>query len=124
MTDSASIPILVTGVPGRIGGVGSTIVEILRRRDLPVRALVRREGQRTDALRANGVEVVAGDLTEARDLARALSGCQRMYFGTHIGKTYELTGPRSQDMHGVAAEYAGALGRPITYVDMPFDQWR
>src|SRR5258708_18162709 len=37
-----------------------------------VRALVRREDQRTDALRANGVEVVTGDLTEARDVARAL----------------------------------------------------
>jgi len=88
MTDSASIPILVTGVPGRIGGVGSTIVEILRRRDLPVRALVRREDQRTDALRANGVEVVAGDLTEARDVARALSGCQRMYFGMSVSSRY------------------------------------
>jgi uncharacterized protein YbjT (DUF2867 family) len=42
----------------------------------------------------------------------------------HIGQTYELTGPRSQDMRGVAAEYADALGRPITYVDVPFDQWR
>jgi uncharacterized protein YbjT (DUF2867 family) len=43
---------------------------------------------------------------------------------THIGKVYELTGPRSQNMHGVAAEYSEALGRPITYVDVPFDQWR
>ena len=42
----------------------------------------------------------------------------------HIGKTYELTGPRSQDMHAIAAEYADALGRPITYIDVPFDQWR
>jgi hypothetical protein len=31
-----------------------------------------------------------------------------------IGQTYELTGPRSQDMRGIAAEYADALGRPIT----------
>jgi NAD(P)H dehydrogenase (quinone) len=245
--DSSASPILVTGVPGRVGGVGSAIIEILRCRGLPVRTLVRREDQRTDALRANGVEVVAGDLTEARDVARALSGCRRMYFGmgvssryleatvttaavareradlevlvnisqmtvsqmsltemtdspqqrqhwlceqvlnwsglrvvhvrptvflqhpffsewaaesialdstirlpfgrgrtspidarnvaeviaailaspaAHIGKTYELTGPRSQDMPGVAAEYADALGRPIRYVDMPFDQWR
>jgi hypothetical protein len=27
-------------------------------------------------------------------------------------------------MKGVAAEYAEALGRPVAYVDMPFDQWR
>jgi NAD(P)H dehydrogenase (quinone) len=245
--ESADTPILVTGVPGRVGGVGSAVVEILRHRKLPVRALVPHADRRTDALRANGVEIVAGDLTQAEDVARALSGCRRMYFGmsvssryleatvttavvareradlevlvnisqmtvsqmsltemtdspqqrqhwlceqvlnwsglpvvhvrptvflqnpffsewaaksiardstirlpfgigrtspidtadvaeviasilasptAHVGKTYELTGPRSQDMHGVAAEYSDALDRPITYVDVPFDQWR
>jgi uncharacterized protein YbjT (DUF2867 family) len=42
----------------------------------------------------------------------------------HVGKVYELTGPRSQDLRGLAAEYAEALGRPVTYVDVPFEQWR
>jgi len=42
----------------------------------------------------------------------------------HIRKVYELTGPTSQDMRGVAAEYSTALDRKITYVDMPFEQWR
>jgi uncharacterized protein YbjT (DUF2867 family) len=42
----------------------------------------------------------------------------------HIGKVYELTGPRSQDMRGVAAEFSNALGRTITYVDVPLEQWR
>lgn len=42
----------------------------------------------------------------------------------HIGKIYELTGPRSQDMASMAAEYSTALGRPVTYVDVPFDDWR
>jgi uncharacterized protein YbjT (DUF2867 family) len=240
-------PILVTGVPGRAGGVGPAVINVLRQRGLRVRALVRHEDARTDALRASGVEVVTGDLTEGRDVARALSGCRRMYFGMsvspryleatvvaaaaargaggleafvnmsqmtvsqmsltettdspqhrqqwlaeqvlnwsglpvvhvrptvflqnpfftdwaaasiggdstirlpfgngrtspidagdvaeviaailaspagHIGKVYELTGPRSQDMDGVAAEYSAALGRPITYVEVPFDRWR
>ncbi len=44
-------PILVTGAAGRVGGVGGLIVEALRRRDLPVRALVRRDDERADALR-------------------------------------------------------------------------
>jgi uncharacterized protein YbjT (DUF2867 family) len=240
-------PILVTGAAGRVGGVGGAVVEVLRRRDLPVRALVRREDERAEALRASGAEVVVGDLTRAADVARALQGCQRMYFGmsvsapyleatvtaaavarergdlevfvnisqmtvsqmsltdmtdspqqrqhwlgeqvlkwsglpvvhlratvflqnpfflnwaaesiakddtirlpfgsgrtspvdaqdvaevaaailasptAHIGKVYELTGPRSQDMHALAAEYSDALGRTITYVDVPFEQWR
>jgi NAD(P)H dehydrogenase (quinone) len=240
-------PILVTGAAGRVGGVGRMIVEKLRQRDLPVRALVRREDERADAIRALGVEVVVGDLTHAEDVARALSGCQRIYFGmslspayleatagaaaaarengaldvfvnmsqmtvsqmnltkmtdshqqrqhwlgehvlnwsglpvvhvrptvflqnpffldwaaesiardatirlpfgdgrtspidtqdvaeviatilanpaAHVGKAYELTGPRSQDMHAMAAEYSDALGRTITYIDVPLEQWR
>jgi NAD(P)H dehydrogenase (quinone) len=244
---SLDSPILVTGAAGRMGGVGRTVVGLLRRRNLPVRALVRREDERADALRAIGAEVVVGDLTQAADVARALADCRRMYFGmsvsapyleatvtaaavarergrlevfvnisqmtvsqmsltemtdspqqrqhwlaeqvlnwsglpavhvrptvflqnpffsawaaesiakdstirlpfgtgrtspvdardvaeviaavlarptAHIGKVYELTGPRSQDMHGLAAEYSDALGRTITYIDVPLEQWR
>jgi NAD(P)H dehydrogenase (quinone) len=43
--------------------------------------------------------------------------------GPHLGRIYELTGPRSQDMHGVAREYSDALGREITYADIPPDSW-
>jgi uncharacterized protein YbjT (DUF2867 family) len=244
---STQSPILVTGLPGRVGGVGIAVVQELRRRDLPVRALVRSNDDRSDAVRATGTEVVVGDLTRAADVHRVLNGCKRMYLGmsvsapyleatvataaaaralgdmevlvnisqmtvsqmsltettdspqhrqhwlaeqvlnwsglpvvhvratvflqhpfflemaagsiardgtirlpfgsgrtspidtldvaaviaailaspaAHVGKVYELTGPRSQDMHGLAAEYAQALGRPVTYVDVPFDQWR
>jgi len=240
-------PILVTGAAGRVGAVGRMIVEMLRQRDLPVRALVHREDERAEALRALGAEVVVGDLTRAGDVARAMAGCHRMYFGmsvsapyleatvtaaavareqgdlevfvnisqmtvsqmsltamtdspqhrqhwlaeqvlnwsglpvvqvrptvflqnffflawaaesiakdatirlpfgtgrtspvdardvaevvatilanptAHIGKVYELTGPRSWDLHALAAEYSNALGRTITYVDVPLEQWR
>jgi uncharacterized protein YbjT (DUF2867 family) len=41
----------------------------------------------------------------------------------HVGEVYELTGPRSQDMAGVAEEYSRALGRQVTYVDVPLDTW-
>jgi NAD(P)H dehydrogenase (quinone) len=244
---SIDAPILVTGAAGRVGGVGREVVEILRERHLPVRALVRSEDERAEALRAIGAEVVVGDLTRAEDVARALEGCRRLYFGmsvsppyleatvtaaavarqrgdlevfvnisqltvsqmsltemtdshqqrqhwlgeevlnwsglpvvhvratvflqhfffsqwaaesidrddtirlpfgagrtspvdvrdvaqvvaavlaspaAHVGKIYELTGPRSQDMRGVAAEYSEALGRTVTYVDEPLEQWR
>jgi uncharacterized protein YbjT (DUF2867 family) len=240
-------PILVTGAAGQVGGVGRAVVESLRRRDRPVRALVQREDARAEALRAIGAEVVVGDLTRAEDVVRALEGCRRMYFGmsvsapyleatvtaaaaarargdlevfvnmsqltvsqmsliamtdsrqqrmhwlgeqalnwsslpvvhiratvflqhfffsawaaesiarddtihlpfgaaktspvdtrdvaeviaavldrpaAHAGKVYELTGPRSEDMRAVAAEYSEALGRTVTYIDMPMDEWR
>jgi uncharacterized protein YbjT (DUF2867 family) len=43
--------------------------------------------------------------------------------GPYIGGAFDLTGPRSQDMNGVAEEYARALGRPVAYVDVPWDTW-
>ena len=43
--------------------------------------------------------------------------------GPHLGRVYELTGPRSQDMDGVAREYSAALNREITYADIPPEDW-
>ena len=247
MTSRIERPLLVTGVPGQVGAVGRTVVELLRRRGLPVRALVLRDDERADALRAMGAEMMVGDLTSASDVARALAGCRRMYFGMsvsavyleasiiaaaaarehgdmevfvnisqmtvsqmtltemtespqhrhhflaelvlnwsglpvvhvrptvflenplfmalaarsiakdgtirlpfgdgptspiaahdvadviasiladpagHIGNIYELTGPRSLSMTEIAAEFSAALGRTVTYVDVPFEEWR
>lgn len=239
-------PILVTGAAGSVGAVGRAVVEMLRRRDLPIRALVHREDERAEALRATGAEVVVGDLTRGADVVRAMADCRRVYFGMsvstsyleattiaaaaareqgnlevlvnmsqmtvsqmsltsttesrqqrlhwlaeqvldwsglpvvhvrptvfmenplftafavasitrdgtirlpfgsgrtspvashdvaeviaailatpspHVGKVYELTGPRSRDLTTMAAEYSEALGRPVTYVDVPYQQW-
>ncbi len=247
MSQKSDCPILVTGAAGRVGGVGGMIVSMLRERGLPVRAMVHREDERAAALRAIGAETCVGDLTEPRDVAGALGGCRRMYFGmsvaadyleatvvaaavarergdleafvnisqmtvsqmtlsnmteshqqrlhllaeevlrwcglpvvyvrptvflenpffttmaaasitrdgtiglpfgsgktspvaaedvaaviatiladpsSHIGKTYELTGPRAEDLNAIAAEYSAALGRTIKYLDVPFAPWR
>jgi uncharacterized protein YbjT (DUF2867 family) len=43
--------------------------------------------------------------------------------GPHFGRVYELTGPRSQDMDGIAREYSDALGREVTYADIPPADW-
>jgi uncharacterized protein YbjT (DUF2867 family) len=42
----------------------------------------------------------------------------------HIGKIYHLTGPQSENMHVIAEEYSKALGRTITYQDIPVESWR
>ena len=42
----------------------------------------------------------------------------------HIGKTYHLTGPQSENMDFYAQEYSKALGRTITYQDIPVGPWR
>ncbi|MEW2159871.1 NmrA family NAD(P)-binding protein [Streptomyces sp. NPDC007189] len=41
----------------------------------------------------------------------------------HIGQVYELTGPRSVDMTELAAEFSRALGRTVSYVDVPPERW-
>jgi uncharacterized protein YbjT (DUF2867 family) len=236
-------PILVTGAAGQLGAVGRTVTGLLLDRGLSVRAMVRREDDRSTALRTAGAEVVVGDLLEPADVYRVVNGCRRIYFGMsvnaayleatvtmtavareigvdvlvnmsqmtvsemsiqnttpshqqrqhwlgeqalawsglpvvtirptmflesmlllagpgirdrgrielpfglgktspiaaadvasvvaniladpepYLGRIYELTGPRSQDMHGVAQEYSEALNREITYVDAPPDAW-
>ncbi|HKO31201.1 MAG TPA: NAD(P)H-binding protein [Nitrospiraceae bacterium] len=41
----------------------------------------------------------------------------------HIGKTYHLTGPQSENMQFFAQEYSKALGRTITFADIPVEVW-
>jgi uncharacterized protein YbjT (DUF2867 family) len=56
--------------------------------------------------------VVVADV--ARAIAALLANPQ-----PHIGKIYHLTGPQSENMHFYAQEYSKALGRRITYQDIP-----
>jgi uncharacterized protein YbjT (DUF2867 family) len=44
--------------------------------------------------------------------------------GPHIGQTYHLTGPQSESMGFFAQEYSKALGRTITFADIPVEAWR
>ncbi|WP_329372808.1 NAD(P)H-binding protein [Streptomyces sp. NBC_01483] len=57
------------------------------------------------------------------DVARVVSTVLRDP-APHIGHVYELTGPRTVDMTEMAEEFSRALGRPVSYVDVPLDRWR
>ncbi|MEU7382246.1 NAD(P)H-binding protein [Streptomyces sp. NPDC042207] len=111
-TAAASVlPILVTGAAGSVGAVGRSVVEGLRQRGLPVRAMVRRDDERAQALRATGAEVVVGDLTRAGNIADALDGCGRMYFGMGVSAQY-------LEAAVTAAAVARAYGRLEAFVNM------
>ena len=58
----------------------------------------------------------------AQDVARVVAAVLADP-GPHLGRTYELTGPRSQDMHGVAREFSDALNREVTYSDISPEGW-
>jgi uncharacterized protein YbjT (DUF2867 family) len=75
-------PILVTGAAGAVGGI------FLLARGHKVRALVRREDKRAEALRRLGAEVVQGDLTDLASMHRAIEGCRRVYFGMSVSAAY------------------------------------
>jgi uncharacterized protein YbjT (DUF2867 family) len=81
-------PILVTGAAGAVGGVGPNLVGQLIEKGHAVRALVRREDDRSEALRGLGAEVVTGDLTDLTDMHRAIAGVRRLYFGMSVSPAY------------------------------------
>src|SRR4051795_5260554 len=81
-------PILITGAAGRTGGVGRTITELLLKQGKAVRAMVRTEDERAQALRDMGAEVVVGDLLDLDSMHRAVAGCETMYFGMSISDAY------------------------------------
>lgn len=79
-------PALVTGAGGDIGG---RVVSHLAAQGVPVRAMVQHDDDRARELRAmRGVQVAVGDLTRAPDVAAALDGCRRVYFGMSVSPDY------------------------------------
>src|SRR5215469_14292312 len=80
--------ILVTGAAGAVGGIGRNLAEFLLARGHKVRALVRREDERAEALRGLGAEVVQGDLTDLASMHRAIEGCRRIYLGMSVSAAY------------------------------------
>jgi uncharacterized protein YbjT (DUF2867 family) len=83
-----SRPVLVTGAGGRVGGIGRLLVETLRDRGVPVRAVVRRDDARAAALRLRGAEVAVADLTRPEQVLPLLDGCTRGYFGMSVSPSY------------------------------------
>src|SRR5260221_3607130 len=81
-------PILVTGAAGRIGGVGRTVTDLLLKQGHAVRAMVRNEDERAQALRDMGAEVVVGSLLDLGSMHGAIAGCETMYFGMSVSDTY------------------------------------
>src|SRR3954471_7641239 len=81
-------PILVTGAAGRVGAEGRQVTELLLKHGKAVRAMVRHEDERAQALRDLGAEVVVGNLLDLASMHRAIAGCETMYFGMSVSDDY------------------------------------
>ena len=69
--------LLVTGSTGK---TGTPAVQQLLERGYPVRALVRRLDERSEALAKLGAEIVVGDFTDLQSIRKAMKGVKRVYF--------------------------------------------
>jgi uncharacterized protein YbjT (DUF2867 family) len=99
-------PILVTGAAGRVGAVGRKVAELLLKQGKVVRAMVRNEDERAQALREMGAEVVVGDLLDLASMHRVIAGCETMYFGMSVSDAYleaTVTAAAVAKHHGVKA---------------------
>jgi uncharacterized protein YbjT (DUF2867 family) len=84
--------ILVTGATGAQGG--SVARFLLQSGEFRVRALTRHpEGDKAEALRKAGAEIVTGDLSDKDSLLQAMQGCDSVYgvtnFWEHFNGEYE-----------------------------------
>jgi uncharacterized protein YbjT (DUF2867 family) len=78
MTDGT---VLVTGAAGgQQGRTGRRVTELLRERDVPVRAMVRTFDERAEYLRSLGAEVVVGDFLDFRSVQEVVQGVSAVYF--------------------------------------------
>jgi uncharacterized protein YbjT (DUF2867 family) len=59
----------------------------------------------------------------ARDVAEVIAAIL-LDPGPYVGQLVELTGPRSVDLYELEDEYSSALGRPVSYVPVPLEDWR
>ena len=79
---------LITGAGGGIGSVSRRVVQSLLDGGGQVRAMVRRDDERADQLRAMGADVIVGDLTSAGDIVHAMDGVRRMFFNMSVSPDY------------------------------------
>lgn len=78
----------MTGAAGRVGAIGPAVTKALLDQGFKVRAMVRREDERSMGLRRLGAEVVVGNLLDLHDAYRVLDGCRRVYFSMSVDSTY------------------------------------
>ena len=117
---SAKPKYLVTSAAGQ---TGREVVRQLRAKHLPVRALVRREDQRSAALEAAGAEVLVGNQYALADMRRAMAGVQRAYHcaptgpnALHFGSVFAIAANETRLEHAVMmGQWLAQPDHPSTY---------
>jgi uncharacterized protein YbjT (DUF2867 family) len=85
---SKSPTYLITGAGGGVAGISPQVVTRLLSRGETVRAMVHHDDSRADALRAQGADVIVGDLTNPVDVEAAMLGVTRTFFNMSVSPDY------------------------------------
>src|ERR1700757_388991 len=109
---------LITGAGGGVAGMSPRVVARLLARGERVRAMVHHDDSRADALRAQGAEVITGDLTNPGDVFAAMSGITRMFFNMSVSPDYL----QATTVVCVAAEELGSLDVLVNLSQMTVSQ--
>src|SRR5262249_27170577 len=80
--------ILITGAAGGVGSNARTAIRILLEQGHRVRAMVRKQDGRADALRDMGAEVVVADMLDIVAVRAAMQGCSVVYFTMSVSPNY------------------------------------
>ena len=116
MTESPTY--LITGAGGGVAGISPRVVARLLSRGETVRAMVHHDDSRADALRAQGAEVITGDLTNPVDVFAAMSGITRVFFNMSVSPDYL----QATTVVCVAAEELGNLEVLVNMSQMTVSQ--
>ena len=109
---------LITGAGGGVAGMSPRVVARLLSQGETVRAMVHHDDSRADALRAQGAEVITGDLTNPVDVFAAMSGITRMFFNMSVSPEYL----QATTVVCVAAEELGGLEVLVNMSQMTVSQ--
>jgi NAD(P)H dehydrogenase (quinone) len=113
----ATTRVLVTGATGKIGGA---VAAQLLEKGIATRALVHRDDQRSDRLRALGAEIAVADMLDIQQVQAAMDGVNRLFFNP----PYHPYGLDSAVAFAVGAHRAGveavvALGQWLASPEHP-----
>jgi dihydroflavonol-4-reductase len=94
-------------VTGGTGFIGSAVLRRLLTEGIAVRALVRRNSDRSN-INDLDIEVVEGDLMDDASLARACVGCDALF---HVAADYRLWAPKRSEIYRTNVEGTRAILR-------------
>lgn len=96
----------ITFITGATGFVGAAVARVLLQQGHHLRVLTRPNNDRRNLDGLNNIEIIEGDLNNAKTYSRALQGCQALF---HVAADYRIWVPNPDAMHQINVNGTRAL---------------